>query len=69
MYVTVATILITLTGGCGSMYEILIQSDNFKGKSIIQQHRMVKEVQREYNCIKYLYMYYKSLIIFSYFIN
>ncbi|RDD47601.1 BolA-like protein 3 [Trichoplax sp. H2] len=36
-----------ISGGCGSMYEILIQSDNFKGKSIIQQHRMVKEALAE----------------------
>ena len=32
------------SGGCGSMYEIWIDSDQFSGKRLIQQHRMVNEV-------------------------
>ena len=32
------------TGGCGSMYEITIDSRQFEGKRVIQQHRMVNEV-------------------------
>ena len=31
-------------GGCGSMYEIWIDSEQFSGKRLIQQHRMVNEV-------------------------
>ena len=32
------------TGGCGSMYEIHIDSVLFKEKRLIQQHRLVNEV-------------------------
>lgn len=30
-------------GGCGSMYEIEIDSELFQGKRLLQQHRMVNE--------------------------
>lgn len=31
-------------GGCGAMYEISVISDQFKGMSIVKQHRLVNEV-------------------------
>ena len=33
-----------VSGGCGSMYEIWIDSEQFSGKRLLQQHRMVNEV-------------------------
>ncbi|KAI0228622.1 BolA-like protein 3 [Lamellibrachia satsuma] len=33
-----------ISGGCGSMYEILLESEEFKGHRTIAQHRMVNEV-------------------------
>mmetsp|Transcript_27611 Transcript_27611/g.35674 ORF Transcript_27611/g.35674 Transcript_27611/m.35674 type:complete len:127 (+) Transcript_27611:85-465(+) len=33
-----------ISGGCGSMYSILVESQLFKGKGLVQQHRMVKEI-------------------------
>ena len=39
------TIKLTLfLGGCGAMYQILIESPDFAGKRAVQQHRMVNEV-------------------------
>lgn len=32
-----------VSGGCGSMYEIAIDSEQFAGKRLVQQHRMVTE--------------------------
>lgn len=31
-------------GGCGAMYEIHIESDEFKGKRTVQQHQLVNQV-------------------------
>ncbi|XP_064394831.1 uncharacterized protein LOC135342081 isoform X2 [Halichondria panicea] len=36
-----------ISGGCGSMYEICIDSDLFKGKRILQQHQMVNKALGE----------------------
>lgn len=36
-------------GGCGSMYEIVIDSEQFQGRRLLQQHRMVNEVSL--NCV------------------
>ena len=36
---------VLVTGGCGSAYEITIDSDQFQGKRLIQQHRLVTEVK------------------------
>ncbi|KAI9294890.1 bola-like protein [Neoconidiobolus thromboides FSU 785] len=36
-----------ISGGCGSMYSIQLESDSFKGKSLVQQHRLVNEVLKE----------------------
>ncbi|KAL6765641.1 bola protein [Haematococcus lacustris] len=35
------------SGGCGAMYNIIVESDDFKGKSIIQQHQAVHRVLKE----------------------
>lgn len=33
-----------VSGGCGAMYEIHIESDDFKGKRTVQQHQLVNQV-------------------------
>jgi len=38
-------------GGCGSMYEIVIDSAKFQGKRPVQQHRMVNEVSATWKCL------------------
>eukprot|EP00232_Nephroselmis_pyriformis_P009768 CAMPEP_0182891854 /NCGR_PEP_ID=MMETSP0034_2-20130328/23513_1 /TAXON_ID=156128 /ORGANISM="Nephroselmis pyriformis, Strain CCMP717" /LENGTH=114 /DNA_ID=CAMNT_0025025489 /DNA_START=205 /DNA_END=547 /DNA_ORIENTATION=- len=35
------------SGGCGTMYDVKITSDQFAGKTIIKQHKMVTEVLQE----------------------
>lgn len=32
-----------ISGGCGSMYKIEIESPLFRGKGLVAQHRMVKD--------------------------
>lgn len=39
------------SGGCGAMYEIHIESDEFKGKRTIQQHQLVNQVKYVNQCI------------------
>jgi stress-induced morphogen len=34
-------------GGCGSMYAIKIKSGEFKGKGLVQQHRVVNEILKD----------------------
>lgn len=36
-----------ISGGCGSMYQIDIQSDAFKGLSTLKQHRKIQEILKE----------------------
>lgn len=36
-----------VSGGCGAMYEIHVESADFKGLSTIKQHRLVTETLRE----------------------
>jgi stress-induced morphogen len=36
-----------ISGGCGSMYAIQIESTKFKGLSVIKQHKMVNEVLKD----------------------
>ena len=33
--------VVDLSGGCGTMLQIKVSSDSFKGKTVIQQHRLV----------------------------
>lgn len=35
------------SGGCGSMYEIDIVADDFKGMSVVKQHQLVHKVLKE----------------------
>lgn len=34
----------TAAGGCGAMYQISIEAEEFKGKKTVMQHRLVNEV-------------------------
>ena len=37
-----------ISGGCGAMFEIYVQSSEFAGKRLVQQHQMVnKALQKE----------------------
>ncbi|KAF2638602.1 bola-like protein, partial [Massarina eburnea CBS 473.64] len=36
-----------ISGGCGSMYALEIESAKFKGLTVIKQHKMVNEVLKE----------------------
>ncbi|XP_070201405.1 uncharacterized protein [Littorina saxatilis] len=33
-----------ISGGCGAMYQISIEAEEFRGKKTVQQHRLVNEV-------------------------
>ncbi|XP_013385455.1 bolA-like protein 3 [Lingula anatina] len=36
-------VLEAMPGSCGSMYQVYVEAPDFKGKRIVQQHRMVTE--------------------------
>jgi stress-induced morphogen len=36
-----------VSGGCGSMFAILVQSEKFKGIPMIKQHRLVNELLKD----------------------
>lgn len=36
-----------VSGGCGSMFSIDIESDKFKGMTMIKQHRLVNQILKE----------------------
>lgn len=36
-----------VSGGCGSMFAILVESEQFKGIPMIKQHRLVNEVLKD----------------------
>lgn len=36
-----------ISGGCGAMYEIHIESDEFRGKRTVQQHQLVNQALKE----------------------
>ncbi|XP_059798780.1 bolA-like protein 3 isoform X1 [Balaenoptera ricei] len=36
-----------ISGGCGAMYEIQIESEEFKEKRTVQQHQMVNQALKE----------------------
>jgi stress-induced morphogen len=36
-----------ISGGCGSMYAIQIESPKFKGLTVIKQHKLVNQVLKE----------------------
>ena len=39
--------MIDQSGGCGASFQINIVSDQFKGKRLVQQHKMVKSAIKE----------------------
>ncbi|KAK6454287.1 uncharacterized protein RJT20DRAFT_130343 [Scheffersomyces xylosifermentans] len=36
-----------VSGGCGSMFAISVESEKFKGKPMIKQHRLVNELLKD----------------------
>lgn len=36
-----------VSGGCGAMYKIVVESGDFSGMSVLAQHRAVKEALKE----------------------
>lgn len=38
-------ILFFFAGGCGAMYEVFIESEDFRGKNTLAQHRLVNKVR------------------------
>ncbi|MEQ2239226.1 BolA-like protein 3 [Ilyodon furcidens] len=39
--------VVDISGGCGAMYEVHIESSEFKGKRTIQQHQLVNQALKE----------------------
>lgn len=39
--------VVDISGGCGSMYEIYVETVEFKGLSMVKQHRLINEVLKE----------------------
>ncbi|XP_018608077.1 bolA-like protein 3 [Scleropages formosus] len=39
--------VLDISGGCGAMYEIHIESEEFKGKRTVQQHQLVNQALRD----------------------
>lgn len=39
--------VVDISGGCGAMYEIHIESTEFKGKRTIQQHQLVNQALKD----------------------
>ncbi|KAM5172253.1 bolA-like protein 3 [Mantella aurantiaca] len=39
--------VVDISGGCGSMYEIHMESEEFKDKRTVQQHQMINEALQE----------------------
>jgi stress-induced morphogen len=40
--------VVDISGGCGAMYQIHVESPKFAGKSLVQQHRLVNEILKEH---------------------
>ncbi|KAL3859831.1 hypothetical protein ACJMK2_010023 [Sinanodonta woodiana] len=34
-----------ISGGCGAMYEVLVEAEEFRGKRTVLQHKMINEYQ------------------------
>ncbi|KAJ9601317.1 hypothetical protein L9F63_000539 [Diploptera punctata] len=39
--------VVDISGGCGAMFEIVIESQDFKGLSTVKQHRLINEALKE----------------------
>ncbi|XP_060693924.1 bolA-like protein 3 isoform X2 [Hemiscyllium ocellatum] len=35
--------VVDISGGCGAMYEVHVESVEFKGKRVVQQHQMINQ--------------------------
>uniref|UniRef100_A0A8C3QMB5 BolA family member 3 n=1 Tax=Cyanoderma ruficeps TaxID=181631 RepID=A0A8C3QMB5_9PASS len=42
--------VVDISGGCGAMYEIHIESEEFREKRTVQQHQMVNQVRGSGGC-------------------
>jgi len=40
-----SVMLVYQIGGCGAMYNMEVESELFKGKTLVAQHRMVNQVR------------------------
>lgn len=39
--------VVDVSGGCGAMFKIEVRAKQFKGKTLVQQHKMVNEILSE----------------------
>ncbi|XP_069812905.1 LOW QUALITY PROTEIN: bolA-like protein 3 [Dendropsophus ebraccatus] len=39
--------VVDISGGCGAMYEVHVESEEFKNKRTVQQHQMINEALQE----------------------
>uniref|UniRef100_UPI00398E9802 bolA-like protein 3 n=1 Tax=Pristiophorus japonicus TaxID=55135 RepID=UPI00398E9802 len=39
--------VVDISGGCGAMYEVHIESLEFKGKRIVQQHQLINQALKD----------------------
>ncbi|XP_072451952.1 bolA-like protein 3 [Chiloscyllium punctatum] len=39
--------VVDISGGCGAMYEVHIESVEFKGKRVVQQHQMINQALKD----------------------
>ncbi|XP_038023080.1 bolA-like protein 3 [Anas acuta] len=39
--------VVDISGGCGAMYEVHVESEEFREKRMVQQHQMVNQALRE----------------------
>ncbi|XP_069070204.1 bolA-like protein 3 [Pleurodeles waltl] len=39
--------VVDISGGCGDMYEIHVESEEFKDKRTVQQHQMINQALKE----------------------
>ncbi|XP_064168201.1 bolA-like protein 3 [Anguilla rostrata] len=39
--------VVDISGGCGAMYEVHIESNEFKGKRTVQQHQLVNQALKD----------------------
>ncbi|XP_006641393.2 bolA-like protein 3 [Lepisosteus oculatus] len=39
--------VVDISGGCGAMYEVHVESHEFKGKRTVQQHQLINEALKD----------------------
>lgn len=39
--------MVDISGGCGAMFEIFIEGNEFQGLSVLKQHKLVTNVLKE----------------------